>query len=153
MFKATQTAMQMSDRVTESTESTLDAGYRLGESLLPGDIVLLSGTLGAGKTAFAQGIARALGAGSWHGSPTFTLVNEYQGRVPMAHVDLYRLAAGDSDDLGLEEYLDRGWILVVEWPERDQSLMRHLGATRVIPVTIEFLSSTEREIHIGEDPA
>lgn len=152
MFKATQTNVQIIRRVTESPESTLDAGYRLGETLRPGDAVLLSGTLGAGKTVFAHGVARALGAGSWHGSPTFTLVNEYRGRVPLAHVDLYRLAAGDADELGLEEYLDQGWVLVLEWPERDESLIPQLGAGRVIRVTIELLSATQRDIRVEEEP-
>lgn len=128
----------------------MDIGFRLGEQLRAGDAVLLSGTLGAGKTVLAHGLARALGAAGWHGSPTFTLVNEYPGRLNMAHVDLYRLAEGDSDDLGIEEYVDRGWVLVLEWPERDQPLVEHLGADRVFTVTIDMLSAHERGIRITE---
>jgi tRNA threonylcarbamoyladenosine biosynthesis protein TsaE len=153
MFKGRRTTVQMGKRRTDSPASTLDLGYQLGESLEPGDAVLLSGTLGAGKTVLAHGIAAGLGAKGWHGSPTFTLVNEYQGRINMAHVDLYRLAAGDSDELGIEEYLDRGWVLVLEWPERDERLVRNLGARRVLQVSLEVLSPAEREIRIEEAQA
>lgn len=128
----------------------MEIGYGLGETLQPGDVVLLSGTLGAGKTVMAHGIARGMGATSWQGSPTFTLVNEYPGRIGIAHVDLYRLSAGESDDLGLEEYVERGWVLVLEWPERDPELIAHLGARRVVTVSIDYVSPAEREIRIEE---
>jgi tRNA threonylcarbamoyladenosine biosynthesis protein TsaE len=128
----------------------MEVGRRLGESLGPGDVVLLSGTLGAGKTVMARGIATGLGAEGWNGSPTFTLVNEYQGRSNLAHVDLYRLSAGDADDLGLEEYVDRGWVLVLEWPERDPGLIEHLGARHVVAVSIDYVSPEMREITIEE---
>lgn len=150
MFKGMQTAVQIDSRTTATPEETLDVGRRLGETLGPGDVVLLSGTLGAGKTVMAHGIVTGLGAAGWHGSPTFTLVNEYQGRNNLAHVDLYRLSAGDADDLGLEEYVDSGWALVLEWPERDPGLMQRLGARRVFAVSIDYVSAEKREIRIQE---
>lgn len=135
---------------TTSPDATLAAGCRLGEQLEGGEVVLLSGTLGAGKTVLARGIARGLKAGSWHGSPTFTLINEYHGRLDMAHVDLYRLASGDAADLGLEEYVEQNWVLVLEWPERDEQLAEQLRGTRLIRVAIDLVSATEREITIEE---
>jgi len=94
---------------------------RLGELLAPhlalGDVVALMGPLGAGKTCFVAGLAHGLGYGSRVRSPSFSLVNEYTGRILLVHLDLYRLAAGEVESLGLEEYLERG-ALAVEWGER-----------------------------------
>jgi len=91
----------------------------------PGDMLLLRGDLGAGKTQFARGVAAGLGIVGPIPSPTFTLVNEYAGRnaagetVPLAHIDLYRLGeGGDLDSVGLDEYFGGGWAVVIEWPER-----------------------------------
>jgi tRNA threonylcarbamoyladenosine biosynthesis protein TsaE len=90
--------------ITESEEQTSAAGERLASKLRGGDVVLLFGELGAGKTAFVRGLARGLGADPADvSSPTFTLVQEYHGRVTLFHVDLYRLVEREVDDLGLEE--------------------------------------------------
>lgn len=104
---------------------TTDLGTRIGRAIRPGDVLLLCGDLGAGKTQFARGVARGLGILDPIPSPTFTLVNEYEGRnaagetVPLAHIDLYRLGeSGDLDSVGLDEYFDGGWAVVIEWPER-----------------------------------
>jgi tRNA threonylcarbamoyladenosine biosynthesis protein TsaE len=120
----------MCDRVVTTSEAETEAvAERLGESLGLGDVVLLDGGLGAGKTVFVRGLARALGVDPDEVcSPTFTIVHLYRGRVPLAHVDLYRLAPGDVDDLGLDE-LQAGGVVAVEWAER---LPRAIpGATRV----------------------
>ncbi len=105
----------------ERRAPSVTATERLGQALAPalraGDVVSLSGDLGAGKTRFAAGIARSLCPGARVRSPSFTLVNEYAGRVPVFHLDLYRLETGEVDGLGLEEYAARG-ALVVEWGER-----------------------------------
>ena len=104
-------------RRASSVEATERLGAALAPALRAGDVVSLSGDLGAGKTRFAAGIARRLCPGARVRSPSFTLVNEYAGALPLFHLDLYRLATGEVDGLGLEEYAARG-PLVVEWGER-----------------------------------
>jgi tRNA threonylcarbamoyladenosine biosynthesis protein TsaE len=102
--------------LTRSVEETRAVGERLGETLLrPGDLVVLAGPLGSGKTAFAQGVARGLGVTDPVVSPTFTIVREYVGRVPLAHVDVYRLERlQELHDLGFDEILDDR-VTLVEW--------------------------------------
>lgn len=101
-------------------EETERWGERLGTLLLPGDIVLLEGLLGAGKTCLARGIARSLGVADPVTSPTFTLINEYEGtRAPVFHCDLYRLESeAELANLGLDEVFYDDGISIVEWPER-----------------------------------
>lgn len=110
----------MSDEIlTGSEEETSDAGERLGRTLDAGAVVLLYGDLGAGKTAFVRGLARGLGAQDEEvTSPTFTIVQEYPGRVPLYHVDLYRLEEREVDDLGLEELVLGDGVVAIEWAER-----------------------------------
>jgi len=104
---------------TRSPEETRALGEALARRLSPGDLVALLGDLGAGKTTFVQGLARGLGVPPevYVTSPSFTLVNEYPGRVPLFHVDLYRLSPEETEELGLAEMLSRG-VMVVEWAER-----------------------------------
>ena len=105
--------------VTGSEEETSAAGERLAERITAGDVVLLYGDLGAGKTAFVRGLARGLGASADEvSSPTFTLVQEYQGRVTLHHVDLYRLKEIEVGDLGLDELTSGRAVVAVEWAER-----------------------------------
>ena len=105
--------------VTGSEEETSAAGAALGARLHAGDVVLLFGDLGAGKTAFVRGLARGLGAAPEEvSSPTFTLVQEYPGRVTLYHVDLYRLEPAEVDDLGLEELVLGEGVVAIEWAER-----------------------------------
>jgi tRNA threonylcarbamoyladenosine biosynthesis protein TsaE len=105
--------------ITQSEDETSAAGARLGAQLRAGDVVLLYGDLGAGKTAFVRGLARGVGAPADDvSSPTFTLVQEYHGRVPLYHVDLYRLEPKEVDDLGLEELVIGDGIVAIEWAER-----------------------------------
>jgi tRNA threonylcarbamoyladenosine biosynthesis protein TsaE len=124
------------DVVTTSPAETETAGERFGERLAQGDLVLLKGDLGAGKTTFVRGLMRGVGSPAHVASPTFQLVRVYPGRVQIAHVDLYRLEDGaDLADLGLEELLDQGAV-VVEWGDRleapDAALLsiEHLGGDR-----------------------
>src|SRR5436853_1049828 len=104
---------------TRSPEETDAAGARLGETLGPGDVVALTGELGAGKTCFTQGLARGLGVTGRTVSPTFVLVNEYRGRVPVHHVDAYRTGSlTELLDLGIEELLSGDGVTVVEWADK-----------------------------------
>ena len=105
--------------VTNSEEETEALGVRLAGRWGPGAVVAFTGDLGAGKTAFTRGLARGLGIGERVTSPTFTIVNEYEGgRLPLFHFDLYRLGSSDElFDIGWEDYLSRGGICAVEWSE------------------------------------
>ncbi len=105
--------------VTRSPEATQGLGARIGELAAPGDVYLLSGPLGAGKTCFTQGIARGLGIVEPVVSPSFVLVRELHGRLPLYHVDLYRLDdIEEIIELGLDEYLYGHGVCVIEWAEK-----------------------------------
>lgn len=105
--------------ITNSPEQTEQLGQRLGAVLGAGMVVAFTGDLGAGKTAFTRGLARGLGIPDQVTSPTFTIVNEYEGgRLPLFHFDMYRLSCSDElFDIGWEDYLARGGVCAVEWSE------------------------------------
>lgn len=105
--------------ITNNEEETERLGARLAVKLEPGAVIAFTGDLGAGKTAFTRGLARGLGVTDRVTSPTFTIVNEYEGgRLPLFHFDMYRLSsAGELFDIGWEDYLDRGGVCAVEWSE------------------------------------
>lgn len=108
--------MQLLSRSVDETER-LAADF--AASLHPGAVLAFTGGLGMGKTAFTRGLARGLGFSGRVTSPTFTLVNEYDGRIPLFHFDLYRIASSDElFDLGWDDYLARGGVCAVEWSER-----------------------------------
>jgi tRNA threonylcarbamoyladenosine biosynthesis protein TsaE len=126
-------------------EDTAAAGAELGARLGPGDVVALTGELGAGKTCFVQGVVRGLGVRSGATSPTFVLVNEYRGRLPVHHVDLYRAQTlAEVLDLGLEELLDGDGVTLIEWAERCEPLL----PSRTIRVHIEGVGDEPRRITI-----
>jgi tRNA threonylcarbamoyladenosine biosynthesis protein TsaE len=129
-------------RVTESEAETEAAGRALAGTLGPGAVVLLSGELGAGKTAFVRGLATGLGADpSLVSSPTFTLVHEYTGAsMVLYHADLYRLSPREAAELGLAEISENG-VLAVEWPDRWPS-----APPVVVNVSIVKAGETRREI-------
>ena len=104
---------------SNSVAETEELGAQLAARLRPGDVVAYTGDLGAGKTAFTRGIARGLGIPERVTSPTFTIVNEYEGgRLPLFHFDMYRLGSSEElFDIGWEEYLARGGVCAVEWSE------------------------------------
>jgi tRNA threonylcarbamoyladenosine biosynthesis protein TsaE len=105
--------------LTNSEEETSAAGERLTARLRAGDVLLLHGDLGAGKTAFVRGLARGLGAAPEEvSSPTFTIIQEYRGRLTLYHVDLYRLQPIEAADLGLDEFAERDGVVAIEWAER-----------------------------------
>jgi len=103
--------------LTHTAEETAALGRRIAALLFPGAFLTLSGELGAGKTALAQGIGEGLGIGAVT-SPTFTIVQEYEGRLPLFHFDAYRLSgAAELYGIGFEEYLCAGGVILMEWPE------------------------------------
>ncbi len=108
------------DYLTRSEAETEALGARLAEVLSPGAVVAYRGGLGMGKTAFTRGLARGLGCPGRVTSPTFTIVNEYEGgRLPLFHFAMYRLTGADAlFDIGWEDYLDRGGVCAVEWSEQ-----------------------------------
>ena len=132
---------------TSSPEETDAAGERLGTTLGPGDVVALSGELGAGKTIFVQGLVRALGVTSGATSPTFVLVNEYRGRLPVHHVDAYRTASlAELLDLGVEEMMDGDGVTVIEWAERLEPVL----PARAVRVRIAGVGDEPRHITIDD---
>ena len=120
---------------TRSEEETAAVAKALAATLQPGDVLLLSGNLGAGKTAFVRGLAEGLGIEADEvSSPTFTLVHEYRGgRLTLYHVDLYRLDRAATDDLGLDEMGVADGVLAIEWPDR---LTHELPGARTIDIAI-----------------
>ena len=112
------------DYLTHNEIETEALGETLARRLGPGDVVAYRGDLGAGKTAFTRGLARGLGCTGRVTSPTFTVVNEYEGRLPLFHLDLSRLEGEDAlYDIGWEDYLDRGGVCAVEWSERAEAAL------------------------------
>ena len=110
--------------LSHSPEETEHIGEMLGRRLRPGTVVAYRGGLGMGKTAFTRGLARGLGCAGRVTSPTFTIVNEYDGATPLFHFDMYRLGSSDElFDIGWEGYLTRGGVCAVEWSERVDDAM------------------------------
>jgi tRNA threonylcarbamoyladenosine biosynthesis protein TsaE len=131
------------NHTTHSEDETAAVARALAPRLKPGDVVLLSGNLGAGKTAFVRGLAEGLGIDPADvSSPTFTIVHEYRGgRLTLYHVDLYRLEQTATNDLGLEEMGVADGVLAIEWPDR---LTHELpGATMV---QIDIVDEATRKI-------
>ena len=103
---------------TTSPEETMDLAARLGQLVQVGDVITLEGDLGAGKTSFAKGFAIGLGVTRVVNSPTFTIIKEYNGRIPLYHMDVYRLE-DETEDLGLDEYFYGDGVSVIEWASTD----------------------------------
>ena len=131
--------------VSRSADETKEIGRAIGAAVEAGTLALLIGQLGAGKTTLTQGIADGLGVTAYTKSPSFVLVNEYQGRLPLFHMDLYRIDdPAEAWELGLDDYLGRDGVLAVEWADR---------ATSIFPddrleIRIEYLSDTERRLTV-----
>lgn len=133
---------------SNSVEETIAIGNRFGETLAQGDIVCLYGDLGAGKTHFVKGIASFFGVDEAEvNSPTFTLINEYSGNVPIYHFDCYRLKdEQEALEIGAEEYLFGEGVSLIEWPERISSLLPN----EIIKVELNHAGDSKRIIRILE---
>ena len=131
---------------TNNEAETILEGEKLGRTLCPGAIVALLGGLGAGKTAFTRGIAAGLGVFTGVSSPTFTIVNEYYGRIPLFHFDLYRLESEDDlYDIGWYDYLERGGVCAVEWSEKAPGAF----PVETVVVRIQSLGNEKRKLEIS----
>lgn len=109
---------------TSSPEETVELGRKIGKELKTGDVAALIGELGAGKTLFTQGLVQGLGVKGYVKSPSFTIVNKYEGSLPVYHLDLYRLGdVNEIYELGIEEYLYGDGVCIIEWAEKAYSLL------------------------------
>ncbi len=130
---------------TKSPEETKALAQEIAQGLEPGEVILLEGDLGAGKTTFIQGLAEGLGVPEdyYVSSPTFALINEYPGRITLFHVDLYRLEPKEVEDLGLEDLLDQG-VIAIEWAER-----LPFSFPKGLRIRIEILDQNRRRVVIA----
>ncbi len=131
--------------ITHSPEQTQKLGKRIGELAQPGDIFLLVGNLGTGKTCLTQGIAWGLDIKEYALSPSFVIIRELHGRLPLYHIDLYRLdRIEESMDLGLDDYLYGSGVCVVEWAEKALSIL----PTEHLLIMVSYLSDTRRSFQL-----
>ena len=131
---------------SRNSRETVALGIKIGRILKPNDVVCLTGELGAGKTTLIQGIAEGCGVKDYVTSPTFIIINEYQGRLPFFHFDLYRLNnAAEIADLGVVEYFTRGGVCVIEWAEK----LDGLRPKEAREIKIEIVSENERKICVS----
>lgn len=122
---------------------TKSLGENLARDLKPGDIIALSGPLGAGKTTLIQGLAAGLKVKDYITSPSFILINEYDGRLPLYHIDLYRLEnLKQIEELGIDEYFEKGGITIIEWAEK----MKELLPPKTKKINIEVIDENTRNI-------
>jgi tRNA threonylcarbamoyladenosine biosynthesis protein TsaE len=128
--------------ISHSPEETRALGRKLGELAKRGDVLLLVGGLGTGKTCLVQGLAQGLGIQEYTLSPSFVIVRIYQGRLTLYHLDFYRLQEKEVLDLGLEEYLSAQGITVVEWADRG----RELWPPEYLLISLDFLSENQRRL-------
>jgi len=128
-----------------SPEETQEFGRRLGENAVQGDVYLLSGRLGAGKTCLTQGIAWGLGINEYAASPTFVLMREMHGRLPLYHIDLYRLDhIEEVADLGLDDYFYGRGVCVIEWAEKGLAIL----PDKNLQVQIDYINDTGRRLRL-----
>jgi len=131
--------------ISDSREQTLEMGRLIGAILERGDIVALIGELGSGKTCLTQGMAKGLGVEENVPvvSPTFTLINEYPGKIPLIHLDVYRLSGPrDLEDMGYEEYFEGGGVIVIEWAEK----IRDILPAKTLFISMRYIDENTREM-------
>jgi tRNA threonylcarbamoyladenosine biosynthesis protein TsaE len=131
---------------TGSPNETEALGERLAADLSPGDVVLVSGDLGAGKTTLIRGVCRALGVSDAVTSPTFTIGHRYAGQVPVSHLDLYRLGdLGAEDPALLDDYLDADTVALIEWPQTAEPVLERVTRR----VELRHAGGDERDVTIA----
>ncbi len=134
--------------ISNSVEETMGLGRKLGEKIKKGSIVALIGDLGSGKTVFTKGVAQGLGVKNarYVNSPTFVIIKEYKGRIPLYHFDLYRLDHYSSfDTMNYEEYFYGSGVTVIEWADK----VRKLLPKKYIEVKLKVIGESKRRIQIG----
>jgi len=133
-------------KITKSEEETREIGRAIGKGLLPGDIICLIGELGSGKTTITQGIAQGVGVRSFVSSASFKLINEYEGRIPVYHFDLFRLdKLSEVEELGYREYFYNQGVTIIEWAEK----IRPLWPDERMEIELKIVSDNAREIRIN----
>ena len=133
---------------TKSASETIQIGKGIGHLLRPGDVVALVGELGAGKTQFIKGLAEGVGVGkpTYISSPSFTLINEYLGKVPFYHIDLFRLEQEkEAEELGLEDYFQAGGITAIEWADKIPFLLPE----EILWIEIHYTGENIRSLEIS----
>lgn len=135
--------------LSESAESTFALGERLAESLVGGEVILLNGPLGAGKTVFVKGLARGLGITETVTSPTYALMNEYRGRLRLCHFDVYRLGSGgEACEAGLTSYFgEADAVCCIEWADNIASVLPR----RCLRVNIDYADDGKRTVEIVDE--
>ncbi|MCJ7769329.1 MAG: tRNA (adenosine(37)-N6)-threonylcarbamoyltransferase complex ATPase subunit type 1 TsaE [Dehalococcoidales bacterium] len=137
--------MEYFELISHNPSETHRFGINIGKLAMPGDILLLVGKLGAGKTCLTQGIARGLGIEGYIPSPSFVLIRQFYGRLPLYHIDLYRLdLPQEIADLGLDDYLYGQGACVIEWAEKGSNLM----PPEHMLIKIDYLGDTERSLKL-----
>jgi len=137
--------MTLTPFYSRSEEETRRIGRAIGKSLLPGDIICLVGELGSGKTILTQGIAQGLGVRGSVSSASFKLINEYKGRIPVFHFDLFRVdKLSEVEDLGYREYFYDQGVTIIEWAEK----IRPLWPEERMEIELKIISENNREIKI-----
>lgn len=130
---------------TNSAEETQEIARSIAAGLKPGDAIGLIGELGSGKTCFVQGLARALGIEGYIKSPSFTIINLYEAKTPLCHVDLYRIEGStDLESVGLEEYLGSDCITVIEWVDRAPEILADLAFV----IRLEHAGGDKRRVEV-----
>ena len=133
--------MRQYEFITQSADETFDIAYKLGQVISGRSVVTLEGDLGAGKTTFTKGFAKGLGVVKNVNSPTFTIIKEYKGRLPLYHMDVYRVE-DEFEDLGFHEYFEGDGVTVVEWAHLIQDQLPH----ELLSINIYYINNNERKI-------
>lgn len=127
----------------EDENKTKEIGYKLGKLLTENSIICLVGDLGAGKTTLTQSIAKALGVDDYITSPTFTIVNEYEGKYPLYHFDVYRIGSSDEMyDIGYDEYIENGGVCIIEWA----NLIEDILPDEYLYINLKYLNNSREMI-------